>query len=130
MSALDGTCAGAVVFYGRLRFARQPAKPFLPAEVTGLIEVPYLGHFAEFDPMIPLEDVDELQNELRSRNVPNNIVVYAGARHGFVDPERPTEHDPVAAERAWNATLEFLNALESAPKSGPGSDFGATDSRE
>ena len=130
IAALDSTCAGAVVFYGRLRFARQPAKPFLPAEVTGLIEVPYLGHFAEFDPMIPLEDVDELRNELTARNVPNRIVVHAGARHGFVDPERPTEHDPAAAERAWNATLDFLNALESAPKSGPGSDFGAPDSRE
>ena len=38
--------------YGRQRFERQPAKPFLPIELTGLIEVPYLGHFAEFDELI------------------------------------------------------------------------------
>ena len=124
LAALDSECAGVVNFYGRLRFARQPSKPFLPAELTGLIEVPYLGHFAEFDPLIPLDDVDELRAALRSRNVPGNIVVYEGARHGFVDPERPAEHHPEAAARAWTATLDFLHAL----KSGPGSNFGANNS--
>ena len=42
----------------RLRFARQAIKPFLPIELTHLIEVPYLGHFAESDSLIPAEDVD------------------------------------------------------------------------
>jgi carboxymethylenebutenolidase len=111
IAALDAECAGVINFYGRLRFARQPNKPFLPADVTGLIEVPYLGHFAEFDPLIPLEDVDELRAALAGRDVPNDIRIYAGARHGFVDPERPTEHHPEAAARAWSATLDFLTAL-------------------
>ena len=111
IAALDNTLAGAVVFYGRLRFARQETKPFLPAELTGLIEVPYLGHFAEFDPMIPLADVEELQSALASRNVTHRIEIYKGARHGFVDPERPTEHHPEAAARAWQTTIEFLKGL-------------------
>jgi carboxymethylenebutenolidase len=115
IAALDSGCAGVVNFYGRLRFARQPNKPFLPADLTGLIEVPYLGHFAEFDALIPLADVDELRAALASRGVPNKITVYAGARHGFVDPERPTEHDPDAAKRAWSATLEFLRGLAAGP---------------
>jgi len=97
IAALDSECAGVVNFYGRLRFARQDNKPFLPAELTGLIESPYLGHFAEFDQLIPHEDVDELRAALAARNVPNRIEIYAGARHGFVDPERPTEHAPEAA---------------------------------
>lgn len=111
IAAIDSTLAGAVVFYGRLRFARQETKPFLPAEVTGLIEVPYLGHFAEFDPMIPLTDVDELRAALSARNIPATIHVYRGARHGFVDPERPSEHHPEAAALAWERTTEFLKAL-------------------
>ena len=111
IAALDSTFAGAVVFYGRLRFARQETKPFLPADLTGLIEVPYLGHFAEFDPMIPLDDVEELRSALASRNVPHRIEIYKGARHGFVDPERPMEHNPEAAARAWQTTIEFLKGL-------------------
>ena len=114
LGALDSRCAGLVNFYGRLRFARQDIKPFLPAEMTGLIEVPYLGHFAEIDPMIPLADVEELRAALVSRGVPHQITVYQGARHGFVDPERPTEHHPDAAARAWKATLDFLEGLAAA----------------
>ena len=114
IGALDGDCAGIVNFYGRLRFGRQETKPFLPAEVTGLVRNPYLGHFAETDPMIPLEDVEELRAALDARDVPNRIIVYAGARHGFVDPERPTEHHPDAARRAWDATIEFLREREQA----------------
>ena len=111
IAALDSTLAGAVNFYGRLRFARQDTKPFLPADVTGLIEIPYLGHFAEFDQLIPLDDVEELRASLASRSVPATIEVYRGARHGFVDPERPTEHNPEAAALAWSRTLAFLETL-------------------
>ena len=114
LGALDPRCAGLVNFYGRLRFARQDLKPFLPAEVTGLVEVPYLGHFAEFDSMIPLTDVEELRAGLAERGVPHTITVHEGARHGFVDPERPTEHHPAAAARAWGATLDFLQGLAAA----------------
>lgn len=111
VGAIDVACAGLVNFYGRLRFARQPAKPFLPADVTGLIEIPYLGHFAEHDDLIPIGDVDELRATLARRAVPNEIHVYEGARHGFVDPERPSEHHPDAAARAWSLTLQFLQGL-------------------
>ena len=100
---------GVVNFYGRLRFDRQPTKPFLPIELTGLIEVPYLGHFAQFDDLIPLADVAELRAELAERAVPHAIHVYEGARHGFVDPARPTEHHPQAAALAWSRTLDFLH---------------------
>ena len=114
LGAFDKRCAGLVNFYGRLRFARQDIKPFLPAEVTGLVEVPYLGHFAETDQLIPLADVEELRAGLAARGVPHTVTVYEGARHGFVDPERPTEHDPIAARRAWASTLDFLKGLAAA----------------
>jgi carboxymethylenebutenolidase len=111
LAAVSEHVAGAVNCYGRLRFARQPTKPFLPIELTGLIEVPYLGHFAETDELIPQEDVLELRHALAERGVPHAVHVYRGARHGFFDPERPTEHDPRAAALAWTRTLEFLAGI-------------------
>ena len=108
LGAVSEHVAGVVNFYGRLRFARQPSKPFLPIELTSLIEVPYLGHFAQFDDMIPLTDVAELRALLAERRVPHDVHVYEGARHGFVDPGRPTEHNAEAAALAWSRTLDFL----------------------
>ena len=111
LGAFSEQVAGVINFYGRLRFARQPVKPFLPIEVTGLIEVPYLGQFAEFDELIPLADVEELRAALQSRNVPHRIDVYRGARHSFFDPTRPADHHPEAAAKAWAASLEFLEQV-------------------
>lgn len=111
LGAFSEHVAGVINFYGRLRFARQPTKPFLPIEVTGLIEVPYLGQFAETDELIPRADVEELRAALQSRNVPNRIDVYQGARHGFLDPMRPAEHHPEAAAKAWATSLEFLEQV-------------------
>jgi carboxymethylenebutenolidase len=111
LGAFSEHVAGVINFYGRLRFARQPIKPFLPAEVTDLIEVPYLGQFAETDALIPLADVDELRTALESRGVCHRIDVYAGARHGFFDPTRAADHHPAAATKAWSTALEFLQTL-------------------
>ena len=111
LGALSDHVAGVINFYGRLRFARQPIKPFLPIEVTGLIEVPYLGHFAETDELIPLADVEELRAALQARGVPHRIDVYGGARHSFFDPTRPADHHPEAAAKAWSTSLEFLEQV-------------------
>jgi len=108
LGAVSEHVAGVVNFYGRLRFARQPTKPFLPIELTSLIEAPYLGHFAQFDDLIPLTDVAELRALLAEGKVPHDVHVYEGARHGFVDPGRPAEHNAAAAALAWSRTLEFL----------------------
>ena len=111
LAGVSERVAGAVNCYGRQRFERQENKPFLPIELTGLIEVPYLGHFAEFDELIPSQDVAELRHALAERGVPHQVHVYEGARHGFFDPERPSEHDPRAAALAWSRTLDFLAGI-------------------
>lgn len=111
LAAVSDDVAAAIVFYGRLRFERQRSKPFLPIELAGLIEVPYLGHFAEFDELIPLGDVDELRGALAERGVPHDVYVYRGAKHGFCDPSRPAEHDPVASRLAWSRSTAFLRTI-------------------
>lgn len=111
LGAVSEHVSAVINFYGRQRFARQPNKPFLPIELTGLIEVPYLGHFAQLDELIPLADVAELKDALAERGVPHQVHVYEGAKHGFFDPARPAEHDPRASALAWSRTLDFLDAL-------------------
>ena len=111
LGAVSENVAGVVNFYGRLRFPRQPRKPFLPIELTGLIEVPYLGHFAEFDELIPLDDVAELRAALDERALASVVHVYAGAKHSFFDPTRPADHDRDAASLAWSRTLAFLHEI-------------------
>ena len=110
LAAVSDDVAGTIVFYGRLRFQRQRIKPFLPIELAGLIEVPYLGHFAEFDGLIPPKDVEELRAALDERRVPHAVHVYAGAKHGFFDPTR-ADHDPAASSLAWTRSIEFLRTI-------------------
>jgi carboxymethylenebutenolidase len=113
LGAVGPQVAGVVNFYGRMRFERQPNKPFLPIELTGLIESRYLGHFAEFDALIPLADVEELEGALVERGLPHRVHVYRGARHSFFDPTRPADHDAGAAELAWSRSLAFLQEIAS-----------------
>jgi carboxymethylenebutenolidase len=111
LGAVSEHVAGVINFYGRLRFERQPSKPFLPAELTGLIEVPYLGQFAATDALIPTADVDELRAALVARGVRHRIDVYAGTRHGFFDAARPANHHAEAARQAWARSLQFLQSV-------------------
>lgn len=114
LGAVSEHVAGVINFYGRLRFERQPIKPFLPAEVTDLIEVPYLGQFAETDALIPLADVEELRAMLAARGVRHRVDVYRGARHSFFDPTRPADHHPEASRAAWAAAVDFLHSVSAA----------------
>jgi dienelactone hydrolase len=88
-------------------------KPFLPIELTGLIESRYLGHFAEFDELIPLADVDELKGALAERRIPHRVHVYQRARHSFFDPTRPADHDVEASALAWSRSIAFLEEIAS-----------------
>lgn len=114
LPAVSDDVAGAIVFYGRMRFERQAIKPFMPIELAGLIEVPYLGHFAEFDDLIPLADVEELRAALDERGLRHAVHVYPGAKHSFFDPTRPADHDAPASALAWSRSLDFLRTIGTA----------------
>jgi carboxymethylenebutenolidase len=73
-----------------------------PAQVP-----PILGHFAAEDEFEPLPAVTELEEMLRAQGARVTHHVYPGTRHWFAEPSRP-EHDPAAAELAWERTLGLL----------------------
>lgn len=111
LAAVTTQVAGVVNFYGRVRFARQPIKPFLPIELAGLIQVPYLGHFAQTDALIPARDVADLETALAEHGVPHTIEVYPGTKHSFFDPTRPADHHAEASAQAWTRSVAFVDAV-------------------
>lgn len=68
----------------------------------------YLGHFAETDEYEPLENVEELEQELKSAGRAVTFYRYSDAGHWFFEPDRPQAYHPAAAALAWERTLAFL----------------------
>ena len=107
LGACGEPLAGVVNFYGRLVFDRQPNKPFIPMDFAGLIEVPYLGLFAEFDAIVPEQDVEELRRRFVARGHPHKLKVFKGVEHAFFNQTRASWNAAAAAE-AWDITLRFF----------------------
>lgn len=67
----------------------------------------YLGHFAEEDPYVDDDSLALLEAELHLLDKDTTFHRYPGTRHWFFEDDRP-EHDPAAAELAWQRTLGFF----------------------
>ncbi len=68
------------------------------------------------DPMVPVEMVNALEQELTDAGADWQIHAYGNTVHAFTnpaanDPEHGTVYNPVAARRAWVATEDFLNEV-------------------
>jgi carboxymethylenebutenolidase len=98
----------AVPFYGMIRVPDAWRAPNLaePLE-TAADACPTLAIFGDRDPWTPAADIDALR-EAWAGKPDHEIVVYAGADHGFVhDPDRPAHRADDAAD-AWRRALTFL----------------------
>ncbi len=69
----------------------------------------YLGHFAENDEFEPLENVRELENELKQAGRPVTFYTYPGTGHWFFEPDRTDVYNAEASGLAWDRMLKFLN---------------------
>ncbi len=70
---------------------------------------PWLGLFGDDDQSIPVADVEQLADELRSAApVDTEVVRYPGAGHGFHCDAR-SSYSEVAALDAWNRTLVWFD---------------------
>ena len=65
-------------------------------DITGTI----YAFFGTEDPLIPLEQVDQIEAELKKQNIPHRIFRYDGADHGFFCDQRAS-YNPTAAQDAW-----------------------------
>jgi carboxymethylenebutenolidase len=87
--------AASVIFYGS------------EAADFGAARAAYLGHFGENDEWEPLDGVRQMEADMRAAGRDVTLYIYPGARHWFVEPNRP-EYDPAAAALAWSRTVAFL----------------------
>ncbi len=60
------------------------------------------------DPLIPPEQMDQVETMLRKAGVDSEVIRYANTGHGFFCDQR-ADYDPSAAEDAWSRVKAFLN---------------------
>jgi carboxymethylenebutenolidase len=70
---------------------------------------PITGHFAEHDEFEPLENVQQLEQDLRGNGLRVDFHVYPNTQHWFSEENQSGYYDPAAAELAWQRTIDFLH---------------------
>ncbi len=89
-----------IIYYGALVTDPALLRPLTEAQ-------PVLGIFAEEDNTIFREEVLEFEAALNSLNIENEITIYEGVGHAFVNENNFDQPGP--AGDAWQQTLAFLD---------------------
>ena len=92
--------AVTVIYYGAVVTDPDLLKPFTDGKAV-------LGIFGEEDQQIFVDDVLEFEAALNSLEITNEVTIYAGAGHGFLNEENFDK--PGTAGDAWNQTLVYLD---------------------
>ncbi len=101
--------SACVSFYGMVRYAeRTERKPRSPLDAAAELGCPYLGIFGAEDPLIPIEDIDDLQAELEGAGKTFEIHRYPGCGHAFMNAGRADAYRPEAAADAFARARQFL----------------------
>lgn len=98
--ALNADTAATVIAYGRL---------VTDTEELDKIGSPVLGIFGDLDRGIPVEDVRKFEKALTMQDKQNDINVYQGVGHAFMNPNNSRGYDGAAAEMAWAKIYGFLD---------------------
>jgi carboxymethylenebutenolidase len=93
----------AVAFYGGGIPMGHPS----PLSRTGEIGCPIYLFFGAKDPLIPMDQVGQINTELTQKKANFTMKVYPDATHGFFCDERPSYHE-AAAKDAWDKTKSFF----------------------
>jgi carboxymethylenebutenolidase len=111
---ITGFCMGGRVAFlaaAKLPDAIAATAPFYGGGIdpawTATVKHPVLAFFGDADPFIPNEQVERLRAEATRLGKPVEVVVYAGAPHGFFCNERDS-YRPDAAKDAWAKLLAFF----------------------
>jgi len=109
VAATNPDMKAGVVWYG------PPARPYpdQPNPVTGFdvakdIKIPMLGLFGETDTGPSPADARKMLNLLKQNNPADEIVMYAGAGHGFMADYRPS-YNATAAADAWKRATGWFD---------------------
>ena len=93
----DLGAAVSIIYYGR----------FNPSDDLSQMRATILGHFAEQDAGIKLDDVKQFAMVLEQLGGDHAIYIYENSSHGFANPDSSV-YNRQSAESAWQRTLFFL----------------------
>lgn len=88
-----------IIYYGDVITDANLLEPLMDSQGV-------LGVFAEEDQQIFVEDVLEFESALNTLDIPNEITIYEGVGHAFINEENFEE--PGTAGDAWQQALDFL----------------------
>ena len=97
----------AVAWYGGNLTTTNEFMNRKPVDVAAQIKAPLLGLYAGDDPGIPPEQVEMLTAALARSGQKWEMVVYPGAKHGFLADYRPS-YSPEASAQAWPRCLDWF----------------------
>ena len=90
----------SVIYYGR----------FNPDDDLSIMRSNIIGHFAENDRGISIDNVKEFQAKLKTHNGDHEIYIYPNTMHGFASrPGENSIYNKKASDKAWKRTIRFLN---------------------
>lgn len=99
-----------VAWYGGLVKRGSDPRDLQPINVAAKIKGRVVGLYAADDPGIPLDSVAAMRTALREAgDTQSDILVYNGAKHGFLADYRPS-FNPAAASAAWKKCLEWMKS--------------------
>ncbi|MGL4884628.1 MAG: dienelactone hydrolase family protein, partial [Waterburya sp.] len=73
-------------------------------DITGTIYT----FFGTEDPLIPNEQTEQIEAELKKQNIDHQVFCYQGATHGFMCDRRES-YNPNAAKDAWKKVLDLFS---------------------
>lgn len=97
--------AGLVPFYAGT--SRKFGDKGTIIDMANTVKYPVLGLFGGADQGIPVEEVHQLEENLKESGVPEKIVIYPGATHSFFD-RRATEFAEASSD-SWRRILNFIS---------------------
>ncbi|MFM8989668.1 MAG: dienelactone hydrolase family protein, partial [Alphaproteobacteria bacterium] len=97
----------AVAWYGGNLVTANEFMNRKPVDVAARIRMPLLGLYAGDDPGIPLDQVEMLKAALAKSGQKWDVVVYPGAKHGFLADYRPS-YSAEASAAAWPRCLAWF----------------------
>jgi carboxymethylenebutenolidase len=117
--AVLGFCfGGRHAFLGLTRLGADAAAAFHGSHIhryldeAAAVTKPFSFHFAGDDPLVPLDQVEQIRDALRGK--PGEIAVYDGVHHGFAREESP-RYNAEAARVSEERVFDKLEALTTAP---------------
>ncbi|MBX3074730.1 dienelactone hydrolase family protein [Candidatus Obscuribacterales bacterium] len=96
-------------YYGRVRYPEiTETKTKHPIDYACGNVCPTLGLFSGIDSLIPVSDVEQLEDRLKQYSPDVQLKIYPDAPHAFFNDTRD-HYNEAAAKDAWERTVEFIN---------------------